>query len=205
MLPGAMAGAVEVLLTQPLEYYRVSRQLGQKPTLKHVFRGMGTRFMGVVPVRTVFWGVQEWGLSLDAPAATRVLAAGVGASLAQSIIELPFEHVKTRRVEGSSSLTSGMMRGLPWHLARNVGFALGVATGRYLGRQDAALDESIYLAACTIGSVVLTQPLDGMKTRMQSSSRIRIGLFTGVLPRCLQCCMAMGLGAAGIWVNNFMY
>ena len=195
MLPGSVSGLIEVVVTQPVEYYRVARQLGHAPHPSRAWRGMGVRLAGVMPIRAAFWGVQDHVMRMRGVSPVqKVLAAGVLSSAVQTCIEIPFEAVKTRRMEGSSFVAKDVLNGAKWHFARNLGFALGLSVGR-LGATvfpDHGLGLTV---AATLASAVITQPLDVMKTVAQSSARSTPKrMFVGVVPRSLQCCLAMGIG-----------
>lgn len=205
MLPGAAAAVLEVLATQPLEYYRVRRQMNMRTQWQHVYRGAGTRLLGVVPTRTAFWGVQQAALQADVAPWKKILIGGLASSAVQTAIELPFEHVKTRQMEKAAKLTENIAKGAPFHFARNAGFAVCVAAGRCATQGEADETQALGIVGATAVAVALTQPLDVLKTANQSSAQgVKVHLMTGLMPRMLQCCVAMSIGAASIRAFEWM-
>lgn len=200
----------EILLTQPLDYWRTAKQLGHAPKIENVMRGMYTRLVGVLPMRAVFWGAQMHVLDACNGMAYAPVFAGLAAASAQTIMEVPFEVFKVRRMESNVKIPllktlQECIKGSQWHFARNAGFAVAIATGKHMVDGVSSPSERLgTIAAATIVGTVLTQPFDTMKTRAQSKNghAIRGAWMHGVGLRSAQCTLAMVLGAFAVDVAS---
>lgn len=210
-----IASSIEVLITHPLDYVRTTRQISNKHyafDIKHAYRGVVPRLVGVIPMRLAFWQTQYAALK----ATQSPVFAGIAAGICQSAVEIPFEVWKTRQMEDSrqknnknnnSSVVRSALRGAHYHVLRNAGFAVIVAAGHSINKQSHDDDDDKWrnigvMSAAAIVGAVLTQPLDTLKSRAQSSmkrSQIRaIRLKTsmaGLVPRCTQCVTAITIAA----------
>ena len=172
---GAVTGITEVFVTHPIDVAKTKSQVKHNMSA-HPFRGMLPRLVGIIPMRTLFWGVQY---DLYKRGYHPILA-GAAAGLAQTLVDAPIENMKVSRIFGR---TPDYFKGFPVHSLRNIGFAVSVAcfTPYYLAPVGAIL------------GTVLTPPLDTLKTSIQSGYPRR-SMWAGLFPRTLQAVAAMAIG-----------
>lgn len=176
---GVISGILEVCVTQPIDSYKVSRQVG---TPYRPFAGMVPRLVGILPMRGVFWGTM-WGVDVENPAIRGGLAG-----LAQTVVDTPIDVLKIRR---QTSTIKPIYTGILPHACKNVIFASCVGMS---------------LPHAPLGAFVgttITHPLDVYKTSVQSGLP-RTGWWSGWGPRTLQAMMAMACGQAVMWVNKIL-
>ena len=118
------------------------------------------------------------------------ITTGMIAGSAKTIVDCPVENFKTAKVLGTKAKP---FRGLFVHTLRNIGFAISVAAG---------LQYDMAPIGAVLGCIV-TQPLDSIKTRIQSGL-VQRSVFAGLVPRTAQAFIAMSIGQAMIHTNNIL-
>ena len=185
----SISALAEVLCTHPIDSAKTRMQTGHSLTrpLSWIYKGVGYRLCGVIPMRIVFWQTMDISRSyLPSP-----ILAGAVAGICQSIVDVPIECGKILKMTGGKVAFGNMFNGAFLNTARNAGFAAGVCAGRewYGGWYGAAL-------GAVVGSI-LTHPLDTLKSRAQGTIRNSNchSLWQGVYTRALLSCTTMGVGA----------
>ena len=187
-----LASCAELVATYPIDALKVRHQAGH--TLRNpttwMYRGIATRAVGLLPMRTTFWSSMAYAENKI----TRVpLLAGGIAGCAQSLIDVPVECMKIRAMTARAPLLSrplkakDFVRGWHYTTLRNIGFAACVCQGR---SQDAAAVGAAF-------GVLITHPLDTLKTRAQAfDSTPPKGVWRGLFPRMAMCSVAMFIGSS---------
>jgi len=176
---GAVSGIIEVIVTQPLDSYKISKQVGSpyKP-----FSGIMPRLVGILPMRTVFWGTM---LTFDN---YNPYVSGALAGFAQTLIETPVEVLKIRQ---QTNTQRPLFSGFIPHVARNIGFATCVSAS---------------MPYAPIGAIIgttTTHWLDVLKTAQQSGTTKKT-LWTGWTTRTVQACVGMTCAlVARTWIHDW--
>ena len=188
-IAASISALAEVVCTHPIDSVKTRLQTGHRldRPLQWMYRGVGYRLCGVVPMRIVFWQTMDLSRSyLPSP-----ILAGAVAGICQSIVDVPIECSKIQKMTGGTVRFNTLFNGALFNTARNAGFAAGVCAGRewYGGWQGAIL-------GALVGSV-LTHPLDTLKSRAQGTvvHARHHSLWQGVYARALLSCSTMGVGA----------
>ena len=173
---GGLTGLLEIGITHPMDVHKTKRQVITTNVSRSMFAGIAPRLIGIIPMRVLFWGVQE---DMRKRRFHPVMA-GASAGLVQTLIDAPVDNHKIARI---TQTTPRWFRGFGVHALRNMGFASCVAACMpfYLGPIGA------------VGGVVLTHPLDTLKTSIQSGLP-RQGWWCGLLPRTMQAFVAVTVG-----------
>jgi Mitochondrial carrier protein len=193
--------------------------------IRHLYRGYVPRVFGILPMRATFWGVQHTAYThlreVSMPENYRVLLAGVIGGTAQTVIDTPIEVMKTRMITTSHqnqvhavprpflNPVRGLLAGFSPTLFRNIGFMVTLSAVTTSYETDSYLAKFILAGAGGFAGSVVTQPIDYVKTQMQSASyrgeraivifinalkeNPRV-LMTGTMPRGLLGFMNMGVG-----------
>ena len=201
----ACVAVPELLLVQPVDALRILQQQPQPhavPLRTFVaspriwFRGFVPAAVGMAPRRTVFWAAWQtrpsgWRRSSHA---TVWHDAAYVATL-QTVVDCPFANWQIPRITQLAA-PRRLYQGLLPHWGRN---ALFVAIWLHLHHE-----RKLGLVAATSAAVLASQPLDLMKTRMQSGGRAAVAAVTArefvrdlvvATPlRIVGCCLSMGIG-----------
>lgn len=163
-----VSGIIEVLATHPLDYAKTLVQNNNKSLtldqfLKKPYKGMGSRLLGIVPMRVIFWNSLTYFKNKN----YNPITAGMLTAIIQTTIDYPIEQIKIQKMISDSSLKNafykpGLIPGFFTTLGRNTGFAM-ILNG-IISRNE----KSYYHAAIGgfVGAVA-TQPLDSLKTWYQ--------------------------------------
>jgi hypothetical protein len=167
-----VSAVAEVTLTHPLDYVKTIMQNNSKKLryneikslLKTPYKGVSSRFIGIVPMRVLFWNSLDYFKNKG----FNPYHAALITSLIQTTVDYPIEQIKTQKIiNNCSSLKSfnnvNILPAISTHLIRNIGFAVCV---NVIIQQD---PDSFYYGAIGgfIGSVI-THPFDSLKTWYQS-------------------------------------
>lgn len=188
-IAASISALAEVACTHPIDSLKTRMQTGHSLTrpVSWVYKGVGYRLCGVIPMRIVFWQTMD----ISRPYLSSPILAGAVAGVCQSIIDVPIECGKILKMTGGTVTFENLFNGAFFNTMRNAGFAAGVCAGREWGGgwQGAAI-------GAVVGSII-THPLDTLKSRSQGMvehSKCR-SLWNGVYARALLSCSTMGVGA----------
>lgn len=201
-LAGGISGIFEVTVSHSLDVvktdmqYKIASGLKINSPLIHMldkyrsggilslYKGYLPRIIGIVPMRSVFWGTQNMTHGyleqfFDISDGNRALCAGIVGGASQTLIDNPIEIVKTRIITAKKTRNfrsfcipnniSLYYKGFYPTLFRNVGFMV------VLNRTTTAFDSDSYIVkflAAGVGGFmasVITQPLDYVKTQIHAS------------------------------------
>ena len=241
-ISGGIAGITEVTLTHPLDLLKTRIQeakLKNRPMLqpsqylKHtyqlqgiqgLYKGYVPRFLGIVPMRFVFWGTQSncnHYLSNNTTLNHKsvLILSGIIGGGAQTLIDNPIEAVKTQLMTSKKNISTVLKtRSFPGFyptLYRNIGFATVFNYGLNNTPTDSVLINGSKAAVCGFIASVVTQPFDYIKTECQraggkSDTIWNItkkcilsdprALMAGTIPRALLGFCNMGIGGTTICV-----
>jgi len=173
----------------------IVRDIHAREGLTGLYRGIIPRVLGVAPMRTVFWGTQSLCHQLledkPIPEPLKLLAVGIAAGMAQTVIDNPIEVIKTRAMVESAggngprgaagvrsagaahtatSLYGNRFPGFTATATRNVSFAVVFSFGLYWGSSPDGGLGSTFVRGAAAGFVAsfATQGLDYCKTVMQA-------------------------------------
>lgn len=203
---GGISGLAEVCISHPIDLYKTKSQeyklknkrppnifnffqhrFGKYGFQKGFYSGYIPRITGVIPMRTVFWGVQSYsnnlllekygdgnvgiGNEFTISSTNRYIISGVLAGSFQTIIDTPIELMKIRLMTGQDSLSSLRFRelfaGFMPNYWRNIVFAAGVSFGANQWKNNSPAINFLTTASCAFAASVITQPLDFIKTSQQ--------------------------------------
>ena len=175
---GALSGIIEVGITHPIDVLKTRSHVKgcNRPFLPYA--GVLPRLAGVVPMRCVFWGTM-----LGAEKKLGILQSSAVAGFAQTMIDVPIENMKIRKIMGTHRpIYSGFFA----NCGRNIGFAMCIGASIHI-----PAPYGVFLG--TTAGVLLTQPLDVLKTAAQTGLP-RQSLLSGMWPRYTQAMAAMVIG-----------
>ena len=219
---GCISGLCEVLVTHPLDVIKTKTQFHN--ITRHVFvplyfykhtvkfyKGITPRLIGVIPMRTVFWSTIETTNFVLKDSHIddfqRLFTAGLLGGMAQSIIDIPTENVKIQNITKNNF----DLKNISYYRAgcitasRNVGFAVTLNLCLHYNNDHSSKKVDFLRAGfgAVVGSV-LTQPLDYIKTQIQSNNYPSVPLiihniksyvlFTGTITRATMGFINMGIG-----------
>tara|TARA_Y100001960_G_C14564641_1_gene772625 strand:+ start:52 stop:840 length:789 start_codon:yes stop_codon:yes gene_type:complete len=201
-ISGGLSGIIEVICTHPLDYIKTKKQEYVQRNLSNgsfykqlikegkfnLYRGVIPRILGVMPMRFVFWGVQDnsyhylhnkynridnnyqKGVNNLSKFQCGVLAGCIGGSC-QTIIDNPIEILKIKMMTNQKFKMKELIqnRGFSATLCRNVGFAICISSLCFGKERRSDLHNFGYSALGGLMGSVLTQPLDYVKTQQQRS------------------------------------
>ena len=167
-----VSAITEVATTHPIDYLKTIIQNNQntlklsdlRELLKTPYKGVSSRFIGIVPMRIIFWN------SLDyfKKKGFNVYNAAIITSLIQTSVDYPIEQAKTQKIINNNNFLNSFQgikisHALSTHLIRNMGFA--VCVNAIIQKNP----DSFYYGAFGgfLGSLI-TQPFDSLKTWYQS-------------------------------------
>ena len=225
-IAGGLSGMVEVLLTHPLDYLKTKKQEYIQKGISNnfyeniireknfnLYKGVIPRMLGVIPMRLTFWGVQDATKHHlrrnDIIGVKAHVLTGIIGGSCQTVIDNPIEIIKIKIMSDKKVNHKDLYRnyGFIPTLIRNVGFTACLAV--FIGQKADSDFEKFGLSATggAIGSI-LTQPLDYVKTKSQSTKQnlsvikeIKIAikenprkLYVGGVNRMMVSFLSMGIG-----------
>ena len=186
---------VEVSVTHPIDYLKTLKQNNNysfKKFLNNPYKGVSSRFIGVAPMRLIYWN----SISFFKERNFSSLQTGVYASSLQTIVDYPIEQIKIRKMVNSNSIfkNSNHFIGFSTLLARNIGFCVTFVSCVNF------IDNDYYSGA--VGGLLgafITQPFDSLKTYYQSGNKKfpKWNLYKymiGWQHRCLISMLSMNIG-----------
>lgn len=184
---------VEVCVTHPIDYYKTLKQknVGRPFELwkKMPYKGFISRFIGVVPMRTLYWGTIEY---LKYNKYPNYMIPLLTAS-SQIVVDYPIEQMKVNQMNGRNMCyipsRSNVFSGFLAHYVRNILFTCGFFYG------DLMVGSPFIGGA--IGSLI-SHPFDTLKTIYQSDNKLgevnmRM-LYRGAMYRNMISMISLGVG-----------
>ena len=167
-----VSGVIEVGATHPLDYLKTLLQKNGnkvnvqeiKESMKTPYKGVGSRLIGVVPMRILFWNSLDYFKTKGC----NPIIAGFYTSIIQTSIDYPIEQIKTQQMIQNNYQKTNFFSyfkdvkfypSVMSHLGRNAGFA--VIMNQIIQKKP----DSMYYGA--IGGFVaslVTHPFDTLKT-----------------------------------------
>jgi hypothetical protein len=91
---GGLTGLLEIGITHPMDVHKTKRQVITTNVSRSMFAGIAPRLIGIIPMRVLFWGVQE---DMRKRRFHPVMA-GASAGLVQTLIDAPVDNHKIARI-----------------------------------------------------------------------------------------------------------
>ena len=228
-IAGGLSGIIEVIATHPLDYIKTKKQeYAQKNTVNgnfyknlikesklNLYRGVIPRILGIIPMRFVFWGVQDNSYKYINTNYNinnfkcGVLAGSIG-GICQTLIDNPIEILKIKTMTNQKLKFASLFstRGFVATLCRNVGFAICMSSICFNNKEKSDIAKFGHSALGGVLGSVLTQPIDYVKTQQQRSRDMRSifkimidtfkedpkKLYIGGFNRALLSFFSMGIG-----------
>lgn len=235
-LIGSISGIFEVIITHPIDYIKTKRQELSKQRLNtlqfykkiydnnilNFYTGVRSRLIGIMPMRFVFWGVQEntylFLKKNNINTKFNNLIIGTNAGFFQSIIDNQIELFKIAKITNQKLDMNNLLKfkGFYSNLYRNCIFSNSISYACL----NKNFDNNFYkfITASTAGAIgsILSQPFDVVKTIKHSNINIFFDinvknkntieiinliyqknpylLFTGGFYRCVLSYFSMGVG-----------
>ena len=185
-ISGGLSGIVEIFFTHPIEYHKTLSQINsqnkslskfiietnKKEGFKGLYKGMLPRFIGIIPMRTVFWGtlITTENLLNNTQIEKKYVStiSGMSAGFIQTIIDCPIESMKTK-IMMNQNIQKINFHGFIPNLARNVFFAMifNIQKKKIESYQKNRFFDVFIGAYCGITASIITQPFDYLKTQKQ--------------------------------------
>jgi len=231
---GGISGIIEITLIHPIEYFKTLKQYNKnnysflsfiKNTyntngLRSLYYGYLPRLIGVVPMRTIFWGTMY---ACDKKLHNKLInpfykycLSGVLVGSIQTLIDCPIESLKTQMMTSKQMSYKFNFNGFTPNLLRNIGFAAIFNVSKnsikdnYLSMRKNIIVDNIFIGCISgISASILTQPFDYIKTKMQENKTVKVPMrkiiyltlknnptlfFAGTLSRCSITCISMSIG-----------
>ena len=164
IISGGIAGLAEVTCTHPLDYIKTTLQQGNKPKIFSIYKGVVSRYIGIFPMRAIFWSTQNYGKNKfkNHNILLNGLFTGIITGTAQTIVDSPIESIKVNRIYNNKPYTSiNLYKGFIPCYFRNIIFCTFSTTGCLINPTYGLLIGS------SIGCI-LSQPVDYIKTIKQT-------------------------------------
>lgn len=231
---GGISGIIEISLIHPIEYFKTLKQYKKNDTnffnfirntynsggIKSLYYGYLPRLVGVIPMRTIFWGTMYASdkqlKNNEIDPFYKYCLSGILVGSIQTIIDCPIESLKTQMMISNNSSYKINFNGFMPNLLRNIGFAAifnvskNTIKDKYLYTRKNIILDNIFIG-CISGIVasVLTQPFDYVKTKMQENKIVKVPMrkivyltlknkptlfFSGTVSRCSITCISMSIG-----------
>lgn len=226
---GGLSGLVEITIIHPLEYFKTIKQNNNlsfnnflkkysKDGIKSLYKGYLPRALGIIPMRTVFWGTiytsEKYLQSKNINKKYIYFISGGLSGSVQTLIDCPIESLKTRMMTSNIKSFTITFNGFLPNLIRNVGFGAifnykkNNMKKNYKNKKIGFKDNLIIGSLSGILASLITQPFDYIKTIIQSNNEnnkmIKVIIktfdknpllfFSGTLPRTSITCISMGIG-----------
>ena len=225
-IAGGISGLIEILVTHPIDYIKTikqqysqnNKQLNIINFIKNnnnLYKGIKPRICGVIPLRCIFWGVQDTTNTLikdkKFSKLTNGLIIGINTGFFHTFIDNPIEILKIQNMNNKQISIINIIKnnyGYFPTLYRNIGFSICMGTIVLQNKtNDNCYNFILSASAGLIGSII-TQPFDFIKTKLQrEKNNINTfkllkyylktnpySLYTGLSNRCILNVIAMSIG-----------
>lgn len=189
-----ISSIAEIIVTYPIDYTKtmIQNKSFTLENMKTPYKGVVTRFMGVLPMRLVYWSSIEYSKNIGVNPYIIPLIA----SSSQTLIDYPTEQIKVNIINGRpyTYLPESPMKAFMYNYIRNIIFTYGLFVG---------IDHlhNPYIGGL-LGSII-SHPFDCQKTYYQSNQCYKKDYkfyIRGIIPRSIISLLSMGIG----W-NVFKY
>ena len=219
-IAGGIAGYTEVTLTHPIDIFKTSIQNNQKCAIRDMlsYRGYIARVTGVIPMRTLYWGVHSHCRPYIEPFCDKYhdnkyrdyylnFYSGWCAGMVQTLVDCPIESIKVKKITSVGNYKDiynfrSLYHGFGPTLFRNALYAgvfFSYINGDFIG------NKFIDGAVGGILASVSSHPLDYIKTCTQSYDKRKtvieviketkpLKYYKGVIPRSMVSVGIMGIG-----------
>lgn len=231
-ISGALSGVIEVSTTHWIDNLKVRIQYANlsynKPITKYdmsfrnLYWGFIPRIIGIIPMRTVFWGAQTYFndiINKDKFGNFKYFVAGYCAGTIQGIVHTPIELIKTKTItnKGISIKNSNIFRGLTSTVYRD---ALFCGIFNHIVKNNKDKNDFIAGGFAGIIASIISHPLDVVKTEIQkinskSDNTIKIFLnmcktpsimLSGIIPRMALSFCTMSVGYVSFtFIYSYLY
>jgi hypothetical protein len=223
-LSGGISGIVEILFIHPIEYYKTLKQSSNpnlsfkkfyyqntKKSIFGLYKGLYPRIIGIIPMRTVFWGTLKTSENILYKSQINKFyvpaISGATAGFFQTLIDCPVESLKTRMMNNKNVKIN--FNGFIPNSLRNIFFAIlfNVQKKNFENNKNQNFYNDIFIGCFSgIFASLLTQPLDYLKTKKQfygnkknmliilSEIKSYKQLWKGGGPRLIITCLSMSIG-----------
>uniref|UniRef100_A0A6C0AVX1 Mitochondrial carrier protein n=1 Tax=viral metagenome TaxID=1070528 RepID=A0A6C0AVX1_9ZZZZ len=232
---GGISGIIEITLVHPIEYFKTLKQYKKNNNnnfftfvknayntggIRSLYYGYLPRLIGVVPMRTIFWGTMYASdknlQNKSINPLYKYCLSGLLVGSIQTLIDCPIESLKTQMMTTSNSSYKINFNGFTPNLLRNIGFVTIFNASKnsikdnYLStRKNINLDNIFIGCISGITASILTQPFDYIKTKMQENKIVKVPMrkiiyltlknkpmlfFSGTVSRCSITCISMSIG-----------
>jgi hypothetical protein len=228
---GGISGILESFFSHPFDFYKVKNQeaiLKNKkidPLLKYLYNnikikgftsvyvGIMPKLLNIFPSRLTFWGVQGTSIKYLSKYENNEKKIYLYSGS-------PFEVIKTKQIfkindnkKFNKNLIKNSLNGIEWPILRNSFFCSTICLSNNLTKNRNDLERFLCNSTTGFISSIITQPLDFMKTKYQSSSYpIRYSIIReikehkgliirGAFPRGYVASINMGVGS--FFFNKF--
>lgn len=235
-ISGGLSGITEVLITYPLDMIKTKKQFHSQKKIKEPFltylkkdknyyRGITPRIIGIIPLRFLFWGVQDntnhYLKNKEYNKIQKGLIVGFNCGVSQTIIDNPIENIKILQIANKKIDLKKVLKnnyGFTATLYRNTFFAMSMGTICMQNRTDSNIKNFFLASTAGVFGTIISQPLDYCKTEKQRNynlnkvSKILIDafkenplkLYSGLLNRSLLNFFSMGIGFV-VYDNYYYY
>lgn len=190
------SGVIETTITHPIDYIKTMKQSNKSIYFKNIYNGYGSKLIGVVPMRMLFWTSKEYFQKKYYFDKYKNIKTGFMVAMFQTTIDFPVEQIKINKMIKNTRPSYSL--GYLSLLSRNIIFAS-------VAFSVLDFNNSIYspFVAGFIASLT-SHPFDTLKTHYQTKKTIdwnKIKFFSGVEQRCLISFLGIGIGYS---VFNFL-
>ena len=191
-----ISSVLEVIYTHPIDVIKTHQQNSNSFTFNRgLFRGITTRVVGIVPIRTSFWAGQHIS---DTLGIVNPLPKSLLVGMMQTSIDTPVENIKMTQIYNFKKYS--LYKGIIPHYMRNSLFLYTfIKSNEWFDNKAVAGGVGGF-----IGSII-THPFDSYKTLVQSNKKVHFTnyrqMFNGLGARCSICSISMTIGN---WSYNYL-
>lgn len=213
--PAIISSIFEIILTHPLDVFKTKNQQSTltlkkfifEKNLKYKYRGLLSRSVGLLPMRTIFWASQDIAEKNIKHVNTKLyyksLFVGLTSSFCQTLIDTPIENIKISKInkQNFNINLKSLYLGFNIHWARN---AIFTTTLYSLNKFSIENEYNIFISGALGGMLgsLISQPIDYIKTNIQSNNNISLNKYhlkncmNGAIPRSAMGLISMGIGSS---------
>lgn len=188
-LAGMTAGVIKCLVSHPFNTYKVYKQVGKVPPndIKGLYQGiqapMGrnalehSSHMGFRDITSMVLGIEN------------PFLVGLLSGIPQALFITPMDYACTRLQLGKPVIWSHCLRGIQWIIFKEM---IGGMTffGIYEGSKPHIDNPGVRGSLAAISAMIVSYPMDTIKTRHQALCNTRGGLAAGMKMSIVKCIFA---------------